>query len=275
MGSHQGERARRTWAEKRQRYVGPVSLAPMLRGNVDIERDATILRDFLLGRLVIDECSHCWNWTGASRRGVPYGYLDGYTQILPRRIAWQLTYGRIDAAVCIMNACGNTRCINPAHARIQDRAEVTRLQAIARWASTRAPERIANRQACKRGHAWSDNARPSLCGGQRRPSFYCRACDRDAHVKQYAQAREHHREALVTDVYALVPKGLPLHIREEVQQELAVVAFTKRLSREALIEEAKRLTKLVFKQYPTMFAPPSLDQLTRDGRRLGEVIGVY
>lgn len=59
----------------------------------------------------------CWPWTGFVR---PQGYGDFFTGGTPRhdrahRVAWALANGPIPDGLCVLHACDNRACCNPAH----------------------------------------------------------------------------------------------------------------------------------------------------------------
>ena len=87
----------------------------------------------VFGRSVRDERG-CLVWTGAATQG--YGYVR------VRRRLWRVhrfVYEHLLAAIPpghdIDHACGNRRCIEPAHLRALPMAAHRRLHARARWAA--------------------------------------------------------------------------------------------------------------------------------------------
>jgi hypothetical protein len=65
------------------------------------------------------EADSCWNWKAAVDRG---GYGKFKTRLsgkkwdrISSRVAWFLTYGKIERGLCVLHRCDNPRCCNPAH----------------------------------------------------------------------------------------------------------------------------------------------------------------
>jgi len=59
----------------------------------------------------------CWEWCSSTgRRARRYGWtrVDGVAG-MPHRIAYTLASGEIPSGLCVLHACDNPHCCNPAH----------------------------------------------------------------------------------------------------------------------------------------------------------------
>lgn len=87
------------------------------RGKCGVSLPADIFPAHLNQRLVVDEVSGCWMWTGAKN---PTGYgvikVKG-KQWSVHRYASTLADGEIPAGVHVLHTCDNPLCCNPAHLR--------------------------------------------------------------------------------------------------------------------------------------------------------------
>ena len=60
---------------------------------------------------------NCWEWTGrTASRKFKYGVfmVDG-REVLAHRYAYQLEYGPIPEAMCVLHACDNAKCVRGSH----------------------------------------------------------------------------------------------------------------------------------------------------------------
>jgi hypothetical protein len=59
--------------------------------------------------------SGCLEWTGGLRDG-DYGeiFVDGKQQAV-HRVAWQLAYGKLEDAICVLHSCDNPPCVKLDH----------------------------------------------------------------------------------------------------------------------------------------------------------------
>jgi hypothetical protein len=64
--------------------------------------------------------SGCWEYDGTrTRPSVGYGRLKGLDgkNVCAHRLAWQLTYGRLEAHERVLHECDNPSCFRPQHLR--------------------------------------------------------------------------------------------------------------------------------------------------------------
>ena len=69
------------------------------------------LKDKLLSKIIINDKSGCWEWTGALFKG---GYAR-YGQLRAHRVSYELFNGKINEGLYVCHHCDNTKCINPDH----------------------------------------------------------------------------------------------------------------------------------------------------------------
>jgi hypothetical protein len=56
----------------------------------------------------------CWNWQGRLQEG--YGKISCKNkELLVHRLAYELTYGRVNSELAVCHSCDNPRCCNPLH----------------------------------------------------------------------------------------------------------------------------------------------------------------
>ena len=70
-------------------------------------------------RVNIGAPDECWKWTGETTSNGYGRYVTRYAKPNSRtgahRIAWMLSYGEIQAGLCVCHKCDNPPCCNPAH----------------------------------------------------------------------------------------------------------------------------------------------------------------
>lgn len=74
----------------------------------------------IMGNIVIDQKTFCWNWTGAVTR---FGYGSassdyGTGEVVAHRASYATFVGSIPANRFILHHCHNRLCVNPAHLRV-------------------------------------------------------------------------------------------------------------------------------------------------------------
>jgi hypothetical protein len=77
--------------------------------------DQETIKSRLLSRVVVDQATGCWNWTGSK---IKFGYgrmgVDGRTYCT-HRLSYQVFVGDIPEGLCVCHKCDNPSCINPVH----------------------------------------------------------------------------------------------------------------------------------------------------------------
>jgi len=69
----------------------------------------------------------CWLWQGC-RTGAGYGNfkLRRDRRVLAHRLSWELAYGPIPVACCVLHRCDVKLCVNPAHLWLGSQADNNR-----------------------------------------------------------------------------------------------------------------------------------------------------
>lgn len=116
------------------------------------------LYDRLLEKIVIDESTGCWNWTGYAFDKRPYpgnrygciGIRDPETNksrtIATHRAMWFAVHGKPAAGQCVCHSCDNPKCVNPNHLWLGSRRDNT-MDMI-----KKNRHHLKKKTHCKRGH---------------------------------------------------------------------------------------------------------------------------
>lgn len=148
------------------------------------------LRMYLLQRIVVDDATGCWNWTGScDRHG--YGRINrggGCQRTGAHRASYAEFVGPIPDGFHVHHNCRNPRCLNPAH-----------LAAVSPWEHNIVltpgcyAYEAARQTHCKKGHPLSgDNLSPTWL---KRGKRICRICLREREHRSYRKNREKKAEA--------------------------------------------------------------------------------
>lgn len=136
----------------------------------------------------IEKTDTCWNWQGIISNGKHPRYCTTRTgkkiNIQVRRYIYQTIIGEIPENTFLNMKCGNSKCVNPEHARVGTMVEKVRNGKAPR----RRKEQCASITHCPQGHAYAGynliegitHKKIKLRDGtiERRPypSRWCRTC---------------------------------------------------------------------------------------------------
>ncbi len=65
----------------------------------------------------------CWGWAGYCNRDGYAKMRVGTTMVSAHRVSYELHYGLIPADACVLHACDNPPCCNPAHLYLGTQAD--------------------------------------------------------------------------------------------------------------------------------------------------------
>jgi HNH endonuclease len=145
------------------------------------------LADRLFGRVLIDQASGCWLWTGA-RSAAGYGQMrvDGRT-LYVHRLAWEMLRGPISPGLVLDHLCRIHNCMNPGHLEpVSQRVNILR--------GTSKAVTNAAKAVCDNGNEFSgENTYVRKDSGGRQ----CRVCGRERRQnhRDKVNARERVRRA--------------------------------------------------------------------------------
>lgn len=134
----------------------------------------------------VDKTADCWVWKGTATR-------DGYGQqminamgrpVTAHRMSYSIHVGPIPKGMCVMHACDNPPCVNPAHLKLGTHLDNMR-DMVAKGRKTKPEPRLTH---CKRGHLLPP-------AGERRQGAWCDHCDRSATEKEQTVRNRRWRRA--------------------------------------------------------------------------------
>ena len=77
--------------------------------------DSGTLLERLLDKVVVDEVTDCWNFTGG-KNNIGYGMIrDGKKMRTAHRVSYEEHIGKIPARMCVLHKCDNPICCAPHH----------------------------------------------------------------------------------------------------------------------------------------------------------------
>lgn len=128
---------------------------------------------FIRNRIVVDETTDCWKWTGPLT-GDGYGSINRSGHRLSHRLAFVTFVGPIPTGMHLDHLCRVRSCCNPEHLEpVTSRTNTLR-------SPSALPAINARKEACVNGHAF-DEANTYLTSTGKR---HCRTCRHDA-VRRY------------------------------------------------------------------------------------------
>lgn len=75
--------------------------------------------DFL--KFVYEDDNNCWNWSGSfTTTGAPRLYVNRRA-VQAKRYAYDKCIGSVYKISYMINLCGNSKCVNPSHHRVDER----------------------------------------------------------------------------------------------------------------------------------------------------------
>ena len=117
----------------------------------------------------------CWEWLGGISNKSGHGRIyDPSTRKLfyPHRIVYEGFYGQIPDGLCVLHACGNGSCVNPAHLYAGTKKDNV-LDAVKHGVHANQYGK-AGKTHCIRGHEYT----PENTGYNKTGGRFCKACSR-------------------------------------------------------------------------------------------------
>lgn len=131
-------------------------------------------------RVSIGKPEECWDWIGAC---VPGGYgtvTINRKQHSPHRVVYEQTHGPIETNDLVVQTCGNKKCCNPGHLKLETHSSASY------W---------AQRDRCMKGHAYTEENVYITPEGFRSCRICTRAFQRKFHNSPKGQAKRKQRYA--------------------------------------------------------------------------------
>jgi hypothetical protein len=123
-------------------------------------------------RIVVNQETGCWDWTGATVRGYAYVTYQRKNMLLHRAI-YTMRHGQIPTGLQAHHECERRICVNPSHLALVTQKEHVHAHDLR--GTMAVAERRRNQTHCKYGHEYTPENTGYRADGSRR----CRACDRD------------------------------------------------------------------------------------------------
>jgi len=83
-----------------------------------MSRKKKTIKERLLSKIVVNDCTGCWNWNGFKSGGKYGGYamikVDG-KNMLATRVSYSEFNGAIPDGLFVLHKCDDPSCINPSH----------------------------------------------------------------------------------------------------------------------------------------------------------------
>jgi len=80
--------------------------------------DCGTLLERLLEKIIVDDVTDCWNFTGG-KNNIGYGMIrDGKGMRTTHRVSYEEHIGKIPPGMLVLHSCDNTLCVSPHHLRL-------------------------------------------------------------------------------------------------------------------------------------------------------------
>jgi hypothetical protein len=80
--------------------------------------DSGTLLERLLEKIIVDEVTNCWNFTGG-KNNIGYGMIrDEKKMRTAHRVSYEEHNSKIPQGMLVLHSCDNTLCCNPSHLRL-------------------------------------------------------------------------------------------------------------------------------------------------------------